>query len=59
MFFPSSCNWYGVTVAIALVNLLQLVESVGSVYLLFCYFAIENAPTLVATMLTLVAICSR
>jgi hypothetical protein len=40
MFFPSSCNWYGVTVAIALVKLLQLVESAGSMHLLFCY----NAP---------------
>jgi hypothetical protein len=64
MFFPSRCNWYGVTVAIALVNLLQLFESVGSVHLLFVImhlgaFCIENAPTLVATGLTLVAICPR
>jgi hypothetical protein len=33
--FPSSCNWYGVMVAIALVNMLQLVETAGSVHLLY------------------------
>jgi hypothetical protein len=27
--FQSSCKWYGVTVAIALVNLLQSIESAG------------------------------
>jgi hypothetical protein len=64
MFFPSSCNWYGVTVAIALVNLLQLVDLRG---LCICYFVImhlgafciENACTLIAIGLTLVAICSH
>jgi hypothetical protein len=41
--YPPSCNRYDVTVAIALVNLLQLVETTGSVHLLIYIYINKQA----------------